>query len=336
MRSRRLPVAAAAVTAGVLLLPVQVAVAQPAPVTAAPAAEAWFRTLPVQPPAEAEPCTLPSGCPPALPAPLPSPYAAGTLHVGVAGGAEESRTYLALDLSTVGFDSEITGGTLTLPVATDPQAGTAAPETAALRACAVAGSVQDGVDGALTGAPPVDCATSSEAVYAAAEGDAPASYSVDLTPFAESLTAGATGLALVPGEEPGTAWHVAFSRRDREAEGALPISATLRVTPATATTDGPTAAPTVEVAAPVGTGTVDLPPLRSGASFAAPPLAPAEQPLTSPVTPEVAAPTAQVPVAAVLGGPYAYPAVFLLPLLVAAAVGWAGRAFTRDLLPVRA
>lgn len=53
------------------------------------------------------------------------------------------------------------------------------------------------------------------------------------------------------------------------------------------------------------------------------------------MSPEVAARTASIPVAAVLGGPYAYPAVFLLPLLVAAAVGWAGRALTRELVPGR-
>jgi hypothetical protein len=50
----------------------------------------------------------------------------------------------------------------------------------------------------------------------------------------------------------------------------------------------------------------------------------------------VAAPTAQVPVAALLGGPFAYPAVFLLPLVMGAAVGWAGRALTRELVPVQA
>ena len=43
-------------------------------------------------------------------------------------------------------------------------------------------------------------------------------------------------------------------------------------------------------------------------------------------------PVAQAqPVVSVVGGRFAYPAMFLLPLGVAAAIAWAGRAFTRDL-----
>lgn len=338
MTTRRVPVLAGAATAALLLVPVPVASAQAAPGTAGTSAESWYRTLPVQPPPEADPCQLPMGCSPAVPAPLPSQYAPGTLHVGVAGGAEESRTYLALDLSALDVTSEVTGGTLTLPVATDPQAGTTAPETAQLRACLVTGSVQDGVEGAVTGTPPVDCATSSEAVYAAAEGDRPAAFTIDLAPFGQALTTGLGGFALVPAEQPGTAWHVAFSRRDREAEGVVPISAQLQISAAEEPESLPSSEPTVEVFAPPSfdTGTGEVPSFDSGTSFAAPPLAAGQQPLTSPVAPEVAAPTAQVPVAAVLGGPFAYPAVFLLPLVVAVAVGWAGRAFTRDLAPVRA
>lgn len=333
MLPRRLPAVAGALTAGVLLLPVPVASAQPAPVTAGTAAEAWYRTLPVQAPAEADPCTLPVGCLPAAPAPLPSQYAAGTLHVGVAGGAEESRTYLALDLSGVEPGAEVTGGTLTLPVATDPSAGTTAPDQAALRACAVTAPVEDGVDGSLTGAPPVDCATSSDAAFVPAEAGAPAAFTVDLAPFAEVLSAGGSSLALVPAEEPGEAWHVAFSRRDRQAEGATPISASLQV--AQEQTVEPAPADTGEATFDDAPLTLDTPGLDAGASFAAPPLAAGEQPLSAPVTPEVAAPTAQVPVAAVLAGPFAYPAVFLLPLLVAGATGWTGRALTRDLAGTR-
>lgn len=328
---RRLPGIAGVLTAGVLLLPVPVASAQAAPVPAAPVAEAWYRTLPVQAPPEADLCDLPVGCVPAVPVPLPSAYAEGTLHVGVAGGVEESRTYLTLDLAGLEIGSQVTGGTLTLPIAADPQAGTTAADLAALRACGVTAAVQDGTDGSLTGAPPVDCATSSDAVYVPGEGGTPAAFTVDLAPFADDLSAGLSSLALVPAEEPGQAWHVAFSRRDREAEGAMPISASLQVAP----DDEPRPADSGEATFDDLPLTLDTPPLDTGASFAAPPLSASEQPLTAPVTPEVAAPTAQVPVAAVLGGPFAYPAVFLLPLLVAGATGWAGRAFTRDLAGAR-
>lgn len=331
-----MPVLAAVLTAAALLIPVPVASAQTS-VTAAPSAEAWYRTLslPAPPP---DPCLLPTGCPPALPLPVPSGYAAGTLHAGVAGGAEESRTYLALDLSGVPVDAELTGGTLTLPVATDPQAGTVSPETAALRACLATGAVQDGVDGAVVGAPATDCATASDAVYRPAADGAPAAFTVDLAPFLEAWSTGTPSLALVPAQgQPQTAtWHVAFSRRDRVAEGAAPISATLELTAAQdeATDDGGADVGDVTVDPGLSTDGSDVG-FGEGASFAAPPLAAATAPLTAPVSPAVAAPTASVPVAAMLGGPFAYPAVFLLPLLVAGAVGWAGRAFTRDLAPVR-
>src|SRR5438128_3904999 len=54
-------------------------------------------------------CTSsPAGC---LPAGAPAPYSAKTLHVGVAAGQEESRTYLSLDLAALPAGTALTGGT---------------------------------------------------------------------------------------------------------------------------------------------------------------------------------------------------------------------------------
>jgi hypothetical protein len=80
------------------------------------------------------------------------------------------------------------------------------------------------------------------------------------------------------------------------------------------------------------------------ASFAAPPLAPVATPqlptTTTPQAPVVApqaspvAPAQQFqPQAAVAQTGYAYPGVFLLPILLAIAGGWLARSLTRDLTP---
>ena len=70
-------------------------------------AEAWYSASPV------DTCTSPIGCPPGS----TSPYPADTLHVGVAGGQETSRTYLAPDLTSLSPGASVVGATMTLPVA---------------------------------------------------------------------------------------------------------------------------------------------------------------------------------------------------------------------------
>jgi hypothetical protein len=78
------------------------------------------------------------------------------------------------------------------------------------------------------------------------------------------------------------------------------------------------------------------------ASFAAPPLAP--QPVSAPVAPAPVVQPAVVPQAAPVApqqitpqafignGRFAYPGVFLLPIILVAAAGWLARAMTRDLV----
>lgn len=336
--------ATAGLVLAMLLLPVDAARAQAPELTVSPSAEAWYRPLPAVP-AEVSACDLPTGCPPAAPespVPAPSQYPAGTLHVGVRAGLEESRTYLTLDLATLPTDQDIAAGVLILPVLTDPASGTIAPETATLRACLVEAFVRDGVDGDASGAPETDCTISSEATYQPATEDSPAEFHVDLAPFADTWSSvRSASLALVPGDAPAPSdtWHASFSRRDREGiTDDQRIVAHLALAPSDNAPD-------------LGSDADDFgdpaPPADTGASFAAPPvptrtLPPLPAPpspapdATSKPAPEPVDTTQTTPVAFVVGGRYAYPAVFLLPLLAAAAVAWTGRALTRDLTEVAA
>ena len=339
---RLLALTGAALTVGLLLLPVPVRAAQDDSITVQPQAESWYRPIATARSLVPNTCELPViGCGPATPSPPvppPSPYPPGFLHVGVGAGIEESRTYLALDLSSLPFDAVMTGGTLTLPITTDPTAGVALADAAKVRACHVGIFIRDGAAGDLTGAPEVDCTLASSASYVAPQGGEPASLVVDLSPFIEAWAGGLAALALVPEEglAPSENWHVAFSRRDRQAADAVPISARLDLAGEDAD-----AVPDVQIELPpaVVTEEFDLPLTDDsdfeefpdvGATFAAPPVDRAQ--LDQSGRTAAVAPVAQAqPVVFVVGGRFAYPAMFLLPLGVAAAIAWAGRAFTRDL-----
>ena len=326
---RRYLIAIALGACGLALLPVPAKVAGAADGAAAPTtAEAWYRSLPALPP-ETSPCQLPTGCPPGLPAapvPVPTQYPAGTLHVGVTAGVEESRTYLTFDLPVVATDEEITGGTLTLPVAQEPEAGTALPDTARLRACLVASFVRDGVQGDATGAPAIDCATSSPATFVPAAGDAPATFQVDLQPFVD--TWGAAGsLALVPAEAPAPSenWHLAFSGRRRDVADSSKISAEIEVEEAFSSDFEDEIDPGLPSSADFAAGELFLQEDRS-ATFAAPPAVASDAlPTDAPRSPEFR------PAVVVVSGRFRYPGVFVLPLVIAVVGAWAGRAFTRDL-----
>lgn len=293
--------------------------------TTGPSAEAWYRFSPL--------CATPLGCPSQA-----SPYAADTLHVGVNLGSEEDRTVLQLDLSSLPAGTKPAGGQLRLPIATGAQDGSRTPETATIRACPLYDDVED-VDGSFDDVPEPDCqAASVDAVYEPAAGEAPAAFTVDLAPLAliwqESVSPGA--LALLPAEAPAPtdAWHVAFSRRDREGEGVARITAAITyVGGAVDIEEEPV--PAVEApldsayVPPPALSTVDAPPLSAPAPVDVPVTAPEAAPAPAP---QAAAPV--VPVAAVVDTSFRYPGVFLLPLALAVVVGWLGRALTRDLTEV--
>lgn len=323
--------AAAALTGGALLGPLVTAAAAAAgsgSATVPLKADAWYRTAPV--------CALPTGCPPA-----PSPYAAESLHVGVQFGAEDSRTYLTLDLSALPSGTKPAGGQLRLPVASGQQDGSFRPETAKIQACLVTGPVAE-ADGSFAKAPAVDCkAVSTPAVFVPAAGTTPAVFTVDLASLATAWQdSGSPGsLALIPAEETAEAdnWHAAFNGSKRAAAGVAKITAAVSYVSA--------AVDTVEQPPPPVFAPVDnsfTPPLTSGTdtgfasapSFGTPQAVPAPVAGLAPTAPVAAvSATSTVPVAALIPTEFKYPAVFLLPLLLLGAAGWVGRALTRDLTP---
>ncbi len=301
-----------------------------------PTAEGWYRVTPA--------CGLPTGC--ADLSATPSPYPPDTLHVGVNAGTEEARTYLQLDLAKLPAGTKPSGGTLLLPVASSDD-GTRAPETAKLQACAVKGEVTD-VDGSFATPPEADCEGASvAAVFVPAVGEAPAAFTVDLADLTAVWEAGGQpgALALLPAAEtaPPESWHVAFSDRTRTGEGVIPITAALAFVSASLDTTGeaaPVVAPPPFEPAPApafdSSGSTDF---GGDTSFAAPALS-AETPLLpEPVAQAAPAPaTAPVPQQVVpvaqsfVQSGFRYPAVFLLPLLLAVGVAYLGRALTRDLV----
>lgn len=173
--------------------------------------EGWFRPSPA--------CALPTGCGPTDAVSEVSPYPPRTLHVGVAAGREESRTYLALDTGTLPEGSRILGGTLVVPI-DETDAGTLRPETAGVLVCATAAAFPN-VEGSFAPPPPVDCSAGVRATPAAGR------LVVDLTPFG---AAAGGGLALLPDlADPTATWHLAFSGRDRGDADVPPVTAVLRV-----------------------------------------------------------------------------------------------------------
>ncbi|CAA9222789.1 MAG: hypothetical protein AVDCRST_MAG57-680 [uncultured Blastococcus sp.] len=314
--------------------------------TAGTGAEAWYRPPPT--------CASPLGCGP-IAAP-PSPFAPGTLRVGFSAGAEEARTYFTLDLAALPAGTVPLGGTVTLPVATGPRDGTRAPETAKVRLCLVTEEVKDGVEGDIGPPPAIDCMLAqSPAAFTPAAEAVPAALTADLTPFAAAWAAGTPnlGLAVVPAEgvPPTDSWQVAFSQKDRMAEGIVPITASVLFGSSAAATGGlfadpfalspPPSDPAPPADLSFGSGSA-LPDPGVDSGFAAPP---PTSTLPFPSTPSGApgpavapqpateAAAAQQPVAEFVLGGFAYPAVFLLPLVFAGVAAWAGRALTRDLAP---
>jgi hypothetical protein len=284
----------------------------PSTQVAVPVAESWYRPLSAL-------CTTPVGCPPVE---LPAVYPDGTLHVGVLGGAPDSTTYISLPLPASGLE----GGSLRLPVG-PVQDGTLQPETAKVKACVVIGNVKDKIAGSWGTRPGVDCSSSAPAVPSSGG----TVLTVDLTPFLtewEGLPVGS--LALVPADTPAATdlWHLAFSRHDRTGTGIQPLSASLLVQgapyspsptePEVSNPEPSTAGPLVVAPPALDPGivpgatqpgpTVANPPVASGGTAGLRPVA-AFTPDTS----------------------FAFPGVFVLPLVVLVAAGWAARAFTRDL-----
>ncbi|HET6818264.1 MAG TPA: hypothetical protein VFH66_13645 [Mycobacteriales bacterium] len=303
-------------------VPTTPASATPVTVTVGDVSEAWFASAPV------DICTSPLGCPPAdAPA---SPYPADTLHVGLAGGQETSRSYLLPDTSFLMSAGTISSAVMTLPVATGSTDGTQSPETAHILACLATQPFSDGQQGSVMPPPKADCSTSSPASYDAKKSV----LTIDVAPLLSAWTNGtpALGIALVPDtvtSQQTDAWHVTIDGRKRS--GTPHVQTVVRYTPVAdstgqdlggTTTSGSTT-PVTSVPPPASQPSVQLP----APTGLQPPVSP---PLVA--TPQRPTTTLAQPAAYALGTP---PSIaFVVPLLLLGAGIFFARVFTRDATPL--
>jgi hypothetical protein len=286
---------------------------------------AWF--------ARAEPCLTVIDC-----APLPpvSPWPEDTLHVAVSGGEETARSYLALSF-LLPFDAELVGGTLELPVDTDPTHGSVAPETADLVAC-MADQRFKPVRGSFEEPPPTKCAVRKGAFY----DEEKTAFVVDLNRFVADWDEGIAALALRPSDSAlagNESWRVVFPADEEAADDAPIITATLVYTvPEDSTTVpgfDPAPPPEPEPFDP-GSSSVSSGIAPSFDTAAAPPLAQTEPVPSAPPTPSQ--PIDTQPASAVAastagfaGEGFAYPIVWAFPLILLVGYGLIGRALTKEL-----
>ena len=272
-------------------------------VGARPEVEAWYAAPPS--------CALPIGCAPGQGLPAIPRYPAGTLHVGLTAGIEDSRSYIKLGLSGLPSGAQVTSGVLTIPLA-GPEAGTVQAETAQVMACFTSSEVAAS-EGTFAAPPAIDCTTSALATYVPGP---PAALTVPLASFAARWAEGESnnGIALVPAPAPapGTSWHVAFA--------AGTAAATLEYdTGVVDTTPDVEPTPLIEEG---GFEAIPLGPLASGAPLSA----------AAPIRDQARQPARVAPVFSVSGPGFAYPAVFALPLLLLGLGGYLGWALTRPVL----
>lgn len=268
---------------------------------------AWFQPDPL--------CSTPLGCG-AIPLPALSPYPKGTYHVGAALGRQTARAFIGVALSKRAQTAR--GGTLSIPLDTNPGDGSVAPNTASINVCVIYQSLT-AVEGGFDGAPSPNCLPAAPAKYVAK----PAPHLVaDLKPLGGKF-GGVKGFALLPASaKPTSAWHVVFKLPTGDApKSSLPKLTLLIGKPAAHHPENPE--PTVRH---------HNESTHAGAALPAgpePELPPAVT-VTQPKDPNpVVAPTRPVGHYVTVG--YQYPEVWLLPLVSIVLVPFTIRAMTRDL-----
>jgi hypothetical protein len=292
--------------------------------TAAPTTEAWYQPNPSCPgPAG---CVTPTAAPTALPAnPSTSPFPAGTLHVGFAAAQETARTYLAFSVPTL---ERVTSALLTVPLDTTAGNGSISPETAKVQVCRYSGGLAP-ADGSIDEPPETDCSATAPAVYRATPTP---HLQADVT----KVVGGSglvSGVALLPDATtvgPTDSWRVVFSAHTRaDAAKTAPASITFAIADADPDVDEPVP------------GVVDLPSEDApffgnivpaeGIAFASVPSVPAATPAAVADTPIGS--IATVGQQRTVTVPYAYPAVWLLPLGLLVLVPAIAIGLTKDLAP---
>lgn len=309
---------------GVALVPVASA-ADTVKVT--PTLEGWYQPNPSC--AQQTGCVTTDSLPVTPPVPLPdvpaSPYPAGTMHVAWASQSETARAYLAFPFE--GLTGTLTGAELDVPLDTAPADGDAQSATAKVQVCLVTGTII-ATEGSLSAPPSIDCSTHADATYVATPTP---HLHADLAPLLVGLPT-TSGIVLLPDAEKNIqsdAWHVVFSSHART-DDAKTDPATLSLTVTAQDVVSTPEAPAVELpgpAAPIDSGFAPGP----GTGFAPPPAVEVPSvsgpaaPVVQPAQPQV------VPTAQTVTVGYAYPVVWLLPLVFLVLVPLATRSLTKEL-----
>ena len=272
-------------------------------------AAAWFQPDPF--------CSTPLGCG-FLKLPALSPYPKGTYHVGTAVGRQLARAFIAVRVSDAA--AEATGGTLTIPLDTNPADGSIVPQTAHINVCVTYQAVTP-AEGAFIGAPAANCLPAARAKYVAKPQP---HLAVNLKRLAGHLAA-VKGFALLPADAaPTAAWDVVFRLPTGKAKPSLLPQ--LRLVVGKPSVDSPPKPPAVTHHP--GSGSSSAP---SGGVVVPEPVVPPDLTVVAPTAPApvIAEPTARARHLVTVA--YQYPEVWLLPLLLLVLIPFTLRALTRDL-----
>ena len=247
---------------------------------------------------------------------------------------------MAFPLAGVGTPA---AATLTVPIDTSSQDGSISPDTSHVIACLVFGPITPAA-GSVDIPPTADCSVSVPMVYAATPQPM---LTADLGPLLNTLSL-ATGVALLPDETQGTptdVWQVTFSAHDRAASATDAVTPPSAAASITFTPGEPSVRPVVPVASdpavaetPAGQG--DDTTTASGQGFAPPPPAALNAPaapagVAAQTPPAAGPPRASTSLRGLTGTRtvevgYAYPAIWLLPLVFLFAIPMVSRSLTRE------
>jgi hypothetical protein len=191
--------------------------------------EAWFlakKEFLAEPTGEDPTCGLPTGCNVSGTAQRQNNHPEGVMVVAANAGDPDAQTFFNFDSAGLPFGAVITGGTVTLPVARDPDAGNVRADAAQMVACAVEGFIPGGTDaGSYRDRPTIQ---DNLCVDVKLTGDDPTAlvYTVDLERIGKAWSEGKVpqnGITLMvdPSIEvpaPDQTWRVAFNTQRRSAQ----------------------------------------------------------------------------------------------------------------------